>query len=116
MRLNEFTTAQQQMDLLRQIMDCTWSAIATQHKTQAAQKAATKYKPKVKAAATVGARVGQKAVAQQVQQPMQHKQVQQPAFPRQPLQQQSLNKIQPIRTSAVATNAAPKITPATSKI
>ncbi len=112
MRLNEFTTAQQQMDLLRQIMDCTWSAIATQHKTQAAQKAATKYKPKVKSAATVGARVGQKAVVQQVQQPLQKQQVQQPAFPRQPLQQQSFNKIQPIRTSAVATNAVPQISPA----
>ena len=116
MRLNEFTTAQQQMDLLRQIMDCTWSAIATQHKTQAAQKTATKYKPKVKAAATVGARLGQKAVAQQMQQPMQQKQVQQPVLQRQQNLVQNPNSIKPLRTSAVATNAAPKITPATSKI
>jgi ribosomal protein L18 len=112
MRLNEFTTAQQQMDLLRQIMDCTWSAIATQHKTQAAQKAATKYKPKVKVAATVGARVGQKAVAQQLQQPVQKQQVQQTAFQRQQISASNPNSIKPIRTSAVATNAVPKIAPA----
>lgn len=109
MRLNEFTTAQQQMDLLRQIMDCTWSAIATQHKTQAAQKAATKYKPKVKTATTIGARVGQKAVAQQMQQPKQVQQVQQPVLQRQQNLAQNPNSIKAVRTSAVATNATPKI-------
>jgi hypothetical protein len=114
MRLNEFTTAQQQMDLLRQIMDCTWSAIATQHKTQAAQKAATKYKPKVKAAAAVGTRVGHKTAVQHVQQPMQQ-QVQQPAFPRQQISAPNPNSIKAGRTSAVATNTAPQISLASQK-
>ena len=53
MRLHEFTDAKDQLQLLRLIMDNTWSAISQEAKSKAAQQAAKKsraaIKPRVKA-------------------------------------------------------------------
>ncbi len=53
MRLHEFTDAKDQLQLLRLIMDNTWSAINQEAKSKAAQQAANKsraaIKPRVKA-------------------------------------------------------------------
>lgn len=53
MRLHEFTDPKDQLQLLRLIMDNTWSAISQEAKSKAAQQAANKsrvaIKPKVKA-------------------------------------------------------------------
>lgn len=114
MRLHEFTNAQEQLGLLRTIIDSTWTAIAQQAKAQAAQKSAVKYKPKAKQIAKVTPKVHtQNDIKSQLKVP-----VVQPTFPRQPLQQPPLsNTIKAARTTTNMSSqnnlqALPQISPA----
>jgi hypothetical protein len=128
MRIDEITNAQDRLELLRLIMDNTWTAIAQQDKAEAAKNQASKSvkalkkpaKPMLNMAAKLGAQAKVKAQQQaQNQVPVQQQhQVNQPVqqvqtVPRQPSQPRPLsNAIKPVSTTQnVSTANNPNMQP-----
>lgn len=99
MRIDEITTAQQ-LNLIRQIMNCTWGSIEAQQKAQAAPSSAP-------TSASI-AQVAPKS-AQQPKRRATNKAVVQPVFPRPALELKAHQSFQPNKTPAgLASNAYPK--------
>ena len=127
MRINEIADANEQLALLRLIIDNTWTAIAQQARMQDAQKAtkpvAAAVKKPSKKLLNVAARLGAKAktTAQTAPLPQQAQTVHvQQSVPRQPLQQHPSNSIKAVSTTQNMSttnmpNAAPQISPAPKK-
>jgi hypothetical protein len=99
MRIDEITTAQQ-LDLIRQIMNCAWGAIESDQKSQTVAKSAPTSTHITQAAPKS---------AQQPKRRAANKAVVQPAFPRPALELKAHQSFQPNKTTAgLASNAYPK--------
>jgi hypothetical protein len=111
MRIDEITTAQQ-LDLIRQIMNCTWGAIESDQKSQTVAKSTPTYAPtSAPTSAPTFTHITQAAPksAQQPKRRATKKAVVQPAFPRPALELKAHQSFQPNKTTAgLASNAYPK--------
>lgn len=103
MRIDEITTAQQ-LDLIRQIMNCTWGAIESDQKTQTASTSTPTSAP----TSTHITQAAPKS-AQQPKRRATNKAVVQPVLPRPALELKAHQSFQPNKTPAgLASNAYPK--------